>query len=107
MYAAGAETVFHRRCLRVELHHLPTRSVAAWESTHEWIGRHLGRLDSLCGELQAADDTFRSGIPAAAADELFPANVGPLCGWCDFRESCPEGTAVPRRPSWAGVEPSD
>jgi RecB family exonuclease len=103
VYAAGAETVFHRRCVRVELHHLPTTTVVAWESSPEWIARHLGRLDSLCTELQAADDTARSGIAPEAADELFPANVGPLCGWCDFRESCAEGSSVPRRPSWAGV----
>ena len=107
VYAAGCETVFHRRCLRVELHHLPTGSMAVWESPPEWIGRHLGRVDSLCTELQAADDTFRSGISAQDSDELFPANVGPLCGWCDFRESCVEGMAVPRQPSWAGVEERD
>lgn len=104
VYAAGAETVFRRRCLRVELHHLPTGSSATWDSSPEWIGRHLGRLDSLCQELQAADDTFRAGLDQEGADELFPAAVGPLCGWCDYRESCAEGSTVPRQPSWAGVE---
>jgi hypothetical protein len=41
------------------------------------------------------------------ADEAFPAHVGALCGWCDFRSVCGPGQAVPKRQPWAGVVDGD
>jgi RecB family exonuclease len=103
IYAAGASVVFRRPCSRVELHHLPSGEVIEWEYTAEALERQIRRADDLAGELTALDDTFRSGLSPADADELFPANVGPLCGWCDFREACPAGSVVPRQEPWAGI----
>ena len=45
-------------------------------------------------------------------DEAFPPRPGPMCGWCDFAQHCPEGKAAsaPRAP-WSGlpeeIEPLD
>jgi RecB family exonuclease len=105
VYAAGASRVLRRDCRRVELHHLPTGSVVAWEHTDEGLRRHLGRADSIAAEIAALDEEFRAGVSDARADELYPAHPGPLCGWCDFVRACPSGSAVtsPREP-WAGLE---
>jgi putative RecB family exonuclease len=37
-------------------------------------------------------------------DDVFPPRTGPACGWCDYRQLCPEGTAAAaaRRP-WDGL----
>ena len=47
LYAYAAERVFRRPCRRVELHHLPTGTVAAHEHTDESLARqvHPGRGD--------------------------------------------------------------
>ncbi len=107
IYAAGAARTLRRPCTRVELHHLPTGEVLVWDHTEESLSRHLGRADSIAAELGGLDERFRAGMSAAAADEAFPARVGPLCGWCDFRSVCVPGRAVPQRQPWAGVVESD
>ena len=47
LYALAAERVMRRPCRRVELHHLPTGSVLAWEHTSESLSQALapGRGD--------------------------------------------------------------
>ncbi|MDQ3483884.1 MAG: PD-(D/E)XK nuclease family protein [Actinomycetota bacterium] len=105
VYAAGAERTLRRRCRRVELHHLPTGEVVAWEHTDEAMTRHIGRADSIAAEIAELDMRFKAGVDAAEADRMYPPQVSALCGWCDFNRSCPEGSAVagPRAP-WAGLE---
>ena len=103
VYAAAAGRVLRRACTRVELHHLPSGEVLAWEHTEESLDAHLQRADSLAVELGALDERFRAGMSAAEADEAFPARVGARCGWCDFRAACGPGRAVPPRAPWAGV----
>ncbi len=105
VYAVAAERTLRRPCRRVELHHLPTGQVHSWEHTAESLARHLGRVDSLAAEIGAVTDRFRAGVSAADADALFPPQVGPLCGWCDYLRVCPAGSAevTPREP-WAGID---
>jgi len=103
VYAAAASRTFRRPCRRVELHHLPSGEVAVWEHTEESITRHLGRADSIAAEVAALDDRYKAGMSLEEADEAFPAKVGPLCGWCDFRAVCGPGSAVPRRDPWTAV----
>jgi len=105
VYAAGARRVLRRECRRVELHHLPTGSVVAWEHTDEGLERHIGRADSIAAEIVELDEEFRAGVSDERANELYPAQPGPLCAWCDYVRSCPAGSAVakPREP-WAGLE---
>ncbi len=107
VYAAGAARLLHRDCTRVELHHLPTGRVLAWDHTEDSLGDHLRRADAVAAQLADADERFRAGMTTEEADEAFPARVGSRCGWCDFRSVCGPGRAVPPRPSWAGVVESD
>jgi RecB family exonuclease len=116
LYALAAERVMRRPCRRVELHHLPTGRVLAWEHTAESLDRHLRRAEDIAAECAAADEQFRGGprdgpgggptlgLPESRVDEVFPPRAGTWCGWCDYRACCPEGSAAsePRRP-WDGL----
>jgi RecB family exonuclease len=102
LYALAAERVMRRPCRRVELHHLPTGAVLAWEHTPESLARQLGRAEDIAGECAAADEGHRQDPAAAAA--IFAPRPGPGCGWCDFRSQCPEGAAAARaRRPWDGL----
>jgi RecB family exonuclease len=105
VYAAGAARTLHRDCTRVELHHLPTGAVVAWDHTEESLADQLRRADAVVAELADLDAGFRAGLSRQEADEMFPARVGSRCGWCDFRSVCGPGQSVPRRQPWDGVEP--
>ena len=101
MYAIGARRIFRRPCHKVELHHLPTGTVAAFEHSDASLARHIDRAEATAQDIVAATDTYASG---AAADEVFPAVTGPNCSWCDVRRHCPEGRrASTERRSWDGL----
>jgi putative RecB family exonuclease len=101
LYALAARRTLRRACRRVELHHLPSGTVAAFEHTDESFARHIARAEASADDIVAATDTLASG---AAADDVFPPAPGPSCSWCDFRRNCPEGLAVSaQRESWAGL----
>jgi RecB family exonuclease len=104
LYALAAARMFRTVCRLVELHHLPTASVHAWEHSDEGIARQLRRAESIAAECADADERFRTGLPTAEVDGVFPPRPGPACGWCDYRLQCPEGTeaSAPRRP-WDGL----
>jgi len=115
LYALAAGRVMRRPCRRVELHHLPTGRVLAWEHTDESLARQLRRAEDIAAECAAADQLFRdvppggehgpaAGLPADQVDEVFPPRPGSWCGWCDYRARCPEGSEAsePRRP-WDGL----
>jgi RecB family exonuclease len=104
VYAAAASRVFHRPVRRVELHHLPTGDVVVWNHTDESLARHLSRADSIGSDLAELDAAYKAGMSAEEADSAFPTNVGAMCGWCNFNQSCPDGSAIPLRDPWAGVE---
>jgi hypothetical protein len=39
-----------------------------------------------------------------SVDEAFPPAPGPLCGWCDYRRVCPEGSSTaPAKEPWSGL----
>jgi RecB family exonuclease len=96
IYAMAAARTLRRECLSVELHHLPSGSVVTWQHTDETLARHLGRAEDIAAEAVAAQ--------ASGDDAAFPPRPGPMCGWCDFSASCPEGraAAAPYAP-WAGL----
>jgi RecB family exonuclease len=104
LYAVAVARMFHTVCRRVELHHLPTATTAAWEHSGEGIARQLRRAESIAAECAGADERFRAGLAAAEVDGVFPPRPGPACGWCDYRQLCPEGLAAsaPRQP-WDGL----
>jgi putative RecB family exonuclease len=98
-YALGTARTLRRPCHRVELHHVPTGSVAAWVHTDESLERHVGRAEAAAADIVAATDTLAAG---ADPDDVFPAMPGRRCGWCDYRRHCPEGRATePQREPWA------
>jgi hypothetical protein len=107
LYAVAAGRVFRRPCRRVELHHLPTGTVAAHEHTDESLARHLARAERTAADIVAAERELagaqRSGPAPAVADQAFPARPGTICGWCDFRRVCPAGAERPGREQWAAV----
>jgi putative RecB family exonuclease len=103
VYAAATAHTLHRSCTRVELHHLPTGRVLAWDHTEESLGRQLERADALAAELRSLDEQYARAMSTAEADEAFPALVASRCGWCEFRSACAPGRVVPPRTPWDGV----
>lgn len=100
IYALAASRSLRRECRRVELHHLPSGRVLAWEHTPQSLERHLGRAEDIAAECAEADGRMRGGLPPSGYDEVFPPRTGPGCGWCDYQRNCPEGqvAAAQHRP---------
>ena len=99
LYALASRRTLHRRCTRVELHHLPTGQVVAWDHTEDSLARHLQRAEKLAEELQQATEAWEAG---ADRDVTFPPRTGRHCSWCEFRAHCPEGQqAAPELAPWA------
>lgn len=117
VYLAGARRTFRLRSRRVELHHLPSGTVAAHEHTEQSLARHLARADEIGTEAAAAGRAWRDGLAARAADAadgdvaandaidaVFPPRPGPMCSWCDFRAHCPQGSdSSERLQTWAAL----
>ena len=104
LYAVAAARSLRRSCHRVELHHLPSGSVLSWEHTDATLARQVRRAEEIAAECHAADTAYRGGLAPTRYGEVFPPRPGPGCGWCDYRQHCPEGTAAspPRRP-WDAI----
>jgi len=94
IYALAASRALHRDCRRVELHHLPSGQVLAWEHTDESLQRHLRRAEDVAEECAEADERMRAPLPREKYDEVFPPRTGPACGWCDYLRNCPAGQAA-------------
>jgi putative RecB family exonuclease len=103
LYALAARRTLRRPCRRVELHHLPSGEVAAWEHSEPSLLRHLGRMEEAADDASLATDTLAAG---GDPELLFPARVSGGCSYCDFRRSCPEGrAAAPEVRPWALLAP--
>lgn len=101
LYAFAAERVFRRPCRRVELHHLPTGTVAAHDHTADSLARQVERAEDTARDITAAEREVAGG---GDPDAAFPTNPGPACTWCDYRRHCPAGAAAPAREPWAAVD---
>ncbi len=102
LYALACQRTLRKPCTKVELHHVPTGKVLAWEHTEETLARHVRRAEAIATEAVAAQTGLAEGGDGA---ELFPPRPGTLCGWCDFARHCPEGMAAAgsiKKP-WAGL----
>jgi RecB family exonuclease len=98
-YVLGVRRTLRRPCSRVELHHLPSGTVAAFEHTDRSLANHVRRAEDVAADIGAATEAMAAG---ASPDEAFPAAPGRQCGWCDFRPSCPAGQAAgPAREPWS------
>ena len=101
LYAFAAAKTFRRSCLRVELHHLPTGTVAAHEHTAESIDRQVKRAEDTARDIMAAEREMAAG---ASPDAAFPTQPSAFCGWCDFRKVCPAGAEAPSHEPWEAVQ---
>ena len=98
-YVLGVRRTLRRPCSRVELHHLPSGTVAAFEHTDRSLANHVRRAQDIAADIVTATDAMAAGQDR---DEAFPAVPGRQCGWCDFRPSCPVGqAATPARETWS------
>lgn len=102
LYAVAAARTLRRRCVRVELHHVPSGAVVAHEHTAESLQRKVAEAESIATDLRSADAEHRE---AGADSQRFPARISALCGWCDLRAHCPEGQRVgDEKSSWAALD---
>jgi hypothetical protein len=101
LYAIAASRVFRKPCHRVELHHLPTGTVAAHDHTDDSLARHLRRAEATAADITAADAALATGTPP---DDAFPAAPGPQCSWCDYRRSCPAAADASPKDPWTAVD---
>ena len=102
LYAVAAARMFRRDCVRVELHHVPTATVAAHVHTAESLARKVGEAESIAQELRGADGSFRE---IGSESTRFAPKTSALCPWCDYRAHCLEGQQIgPEKSSWAALE---
>jgi RecB family exonuclease len=105
LYVLGVRRTLRRPCTRVELHHLPSGTVAAFEHTDRSLANHVRRAEDVAEDITAATAARDAG---AGDDEAFPPVPGQQCSWCDFRRSCPTGqAAAPPRETWSFLPVGD
>ncbi|WP_020668021.1 RecB family exonuclease [Amycolatopsis nigrescens] len=103
MYAVAAAKTLRTPCHQVELHHLPSGTVAVAEHTEDSLRRQLTRAEETAEDLRLAADTLAAG---GDAQVLFPTRVARRCSWCDFRPSCADGQqAAPAASPWDLLAP--
>jgi putative RecB family exonuclease len=103
LYAVATEHTLRRPCTQVELHHLPSGQVLAWQHDRASLHEHVRQAEETAGELAGAADELAAG---GDAEDLFPARPAARCGACEMRRSCAEGrVAAPERDLWALLAP--
>jgi putative RecB family exonuclease len=103
LYALAAARTLRRACRRVELHHLPSGTVASTVHDDASLTRHRRRAEESALDMAAADTALAAGGDPEA---LFPPSPGPRCARCDVRRHCPEGrAAAPPLEPWALLAP--
>lgn len=101
IYSYATTRMLRRPAPQVELHHLPTGTVASWRHDEHSVARHLRRATEIADDIQHAGNQVAAGVDP---DTAFPTSPGPGCSWCDFRDVCPDGQAAsPTLSSWAGL----
>ena len=104
LYAVASSRMFRRPCRRVELHHVPTGTVAVHEHTDESLARKVAEAESIASDLRRADADYRR---VGVESTRFEPRTSAICSWCDYRAHCPEGQQVgPEKSDWAGLEPA-
>jgi putative RecB family exonuclease len=101
LYAYAAAKTFRRSCRTVELHHLPTGTIAAHEHSDASIERAVSRAEAIARDIRTASAAMDGG---ATPDEAFPTSPSTLCSYCDFKRICPAGADAPQKQPWTAVE---
>ena len=94
IYSIVAERSLRRTARVVQLHHVPSGVVVEHRHTDESLARHLSRADAMGRDMAVA---------IATGESAFATSPGPLCGWCDNRDRCPDSGQVPPQVPWAGL----
>ena len=103
LYALGVERTLRRRCVEVELHHVPSGRVTGWRHDRASLAGHVAAAERSAAALADAADDLEAG---ANPETRFPARPAPRCGSCDVRRHCPEGrAAAPESEPWAQLIP--
>jgi len=104
LYAVASSRMFRRPCHRVELHHVPSGTVAVHEHTDDSLARKVAEAESIASDLRRADaDHKQVGVESTR----FEPRTSAICSWCDYRAHCPEGQQMgPEKADWAGLEPA-
>ncbi len=100
LYAYAAERTLRTRCRQVELHHLPTGTLARHTHTDESLARHLRRAEEAVADIRSAERAVADGKDP---DDAFPATTGRQCSWCDWRKVCPAAAQIPAKDPWAAI----
>lgn len=103
VYAVATARTLRRPCTQVELHHLPSGTVAVAEHTLESLRRKVAEAESIAADSARADAAYTAG---RRDDATFPARTSSLCSWCDWRRQCPPGqAAAPEVEPWSALDP--
>jgi putative RecB family exonuclease len=103
LYAVAAERTLRSPCRQVELHHLPSGTVAGWRHDPASLAGHVRRAERAADELAAAADGLGEG---ADPNALFPVRLAPRCSACPMRRNCPEGRSMgPVAEPWSMLAP--
>ncbi len=100
LYAFAAARTFRQSCRRVELHHLPSGTVATHDHSEASLDRAISRAEATARDIQAAEAELRAGADPDAAFQTAP---GALCSYCDYRKACPDGQAAPEKQPWSAI----
>ena len=101
LYAFAAAKTFRRPCHTVELHHLPTGTVASHAHSDASLERAVSRAEATARDIRASENALAAGTDP---DEAFPTSPGSLCSYCDFKKICPAGVDAPSKQPWSVVE---
>lgn len=106
LYAVAVTGVMRRPCRRVELHHVPSGEVLAWEHDVASLQSHVRAAEATAVAAAEASASLAADATAAEVDALFPPRPAPRCGSCDVRRHCPEGRAAATEPApWSLLAP--
>ena len=95
--ASGARCAAPAR--RVELHHLPTGTVAAFEHTDRSLANHVRRAEDVAADITAATEALAAG---ADRDEAFPRRPGPAVRLVRLPAQLPDRPGRgPARETWS------
>lgn len=102
LYALGSRKTLGSRCRRVELHHVPTGTVAGWDHTEDSLDEHVRGAEQLAEQIRAASELSEQQADPDRVEQAFPPRPGRHCSWCGVRAHCVEGQrAAPELASWA------
>ena len=101
LYALGAARIFRRPCRRVELHHLPSGTVAGFVHTDQSLERHVRRAQDTADDIVAATDTLAAGAAPTTCSPRSPGRTarGVTCAGTAPKVSAPPPRGI-RGPGW-------